>query len=92
MTDISNDMYIIRAAICEAAAFNSAAHVRMRPSIFPDGDMWCCLLGDDLQTGISGFGETPEKACLAFDLAFSTERTPAAILRARQAMQVEASS
>lgn len=92
MIDISNDMYIIRAAICEAAAFNSAAHIRMRPSIFPDGDMWCCLLGDDLQTGISGFGETPEKACLAFDLAFSTERTPAAILRARQAADTEGQS
>lgn len=30
--------------------------------IFPDGDMWCALIGPDLQEGVAGFGTTPEKA------------------------------
>lgn len=83
MIDISNDMYIIRAAIVEAAAFISAPHVRLRPSIFPDGNQWCCLLGDNLQVGIVGFGETPEKACAAFDNAFATQQ-PALVVRNRK--------
>ena len=24
-----------------------------------DGDQWCALLGDDLQEGIAGFGDSP---------------------------------
>ena len=30
--------------------------------IFPDGDMWCALIGPDLQEGVAGFGTTPEQA------------------------------
>jgi hypothetical protein len=30
--------------------------------IFKDGDQWCALRGTDLQTGVSGFGATPELA------------------------------
>jgi hypothetical protein len=83
MTDVSNDAYLVRAAVVEAMAFIAAPHVRMRPSVYPDGDKWCCLYGDDLQVGIAGFGDTAEQACAAFDRAWSTERTPAAALRAR---------
>lgn len=41
-----------------------------RPKISRDGDQWCALLGDDLQIGVSGFGDSPEKAMLAFDKAW----------------------
>jgi len=34
----------------------------LQPSLTIDGNQWCCLYGDDLQTGIAGFGDTPEKA------------------------------
>ncbi len=44
-----------------------APHVIHNAKIFQDGDMFCCLLGDNIQIGICGFGETPEKACLEFD-------------------------
>ena len=30
--------------------------------IFPDGNMWCALIGPDLQEGVAGFGTTPEQA------------------------------
>lgn len=59
-----------------------APHVLMRPAIFPDGDMWCALLGDDLQVGIAGFGKTPAEACEDFDRAWREDRTPTAKLRA----------
>ena len=41
--------------------------------VSPDGDKWCCLLGDNLQVGVAGFGDTPEAACLAFDNAWSID-------------------
>lgn len=49
-----------------------------RPTLSADGIMWCALLGDNLQVGVAGFGETPEGAMAAFDVAFSKERTPTA--------------
>lgn len=49
---------------------------RMRPRVFLDGDHWCALYGDDLQTGVSGFGKTPEEACNAFDHAWGTASPP----------------
>jgi hypothetical protein len=29
-----------------------------------DGNMWCALIGDDLQTGIAGFADNPIQALL----------------------------
>ena len=37
---------------------------------FKDGDMWCVLLGKNLQEGIAGFGETPFKAIIDFNNSF----------------------
>jgi hypothetical protein len=65
--DVSNDAYIVRMAMCEAAAAIQAPHCRMRPKIYPDGNMWCVLYGENLQEGICGFGETVELACIDFD-------------------------
>lgn len=31
-------------------------------SIAKDGDSWCALIGQDLQNGVSGFGETVQEA------------------------------
>ena len=80
MIDISNDAYLARLAIVEAAAFLAAPHVRMRPRVFPDGTKWCALYSDDLMVGVAGFGDTPEQACFEFDKAWSNSRTPAAVL------------
>jgi hypothetical protein len=73
MTDISNDAYLARMAIVEAAMFVSAAHTRMRPAIYPDGDMWCALYGEDLRNGVAGFGATPAAACADFDKNWDTQ-------------------
>lgn len=31
-------------------------------TIQKDGDSWCALLGENLQDGVSGFGDTPQEA------------------------------
>lgn len=52
--------------------------VVFRPNIFPDGDQWCALLGDNLMEGVSGFGNTPEAAATEFDKAWYGKITPQA--------------
>lgn len=37
---------------------------------YKDGDQWCVLYGDDLQSGICGFGASPSQAMLAFNDTF----------------------
>ena len=49
----------------------------LNPPVFPDGNQWCCLYGDDLQTGVAGFGETPYKASVQFDLAWLNQKAGA---------------
>jgi len=67
---------IIFEASQAAEAWKQAAYDLSRPSIVwkpklsKDGNMWCFLYGDDLMTGVAGFGETPEKASYAFDAAW----------------------
>ena len=88
MTDFSHEAYIVKTAICEEAAIIRAAltapHVLLKPDIYPDGDQWCALLGSDLQTGVSGFGDTPAAAVAEFDKCWREGLTPDAMLRARE--------
>jgi hypothetical protein len=76
------DSNITRVSLCDEAMSISyewrRPSVLFRPRIFPDGDQWCALLGEDLQTGVAGFGETPYKACEAFDTAWRESRPPSA--------------
>lgn len=44
-----------------------APHVLMRPSLSIDGDKWCALYGENLQDGLSGFGNSPAEAMSDFD-------------------------
>jgi hypothetical protein len=71
------------AAVLACAAEEARQHpsVLYRPQLFADGTMWCTLLGENLQIGVSGFGETPEKAMAAFDEAWHRQKTPAAMLK-----------
>lgn len=41
---------------------------RLKP--FKDGNIWCVLLGEELMSGVVGFGETPLKAILDFNKNF----------------------
>lgn len=46
----------------------------LRPRIYPDGNAWCAVYGDNIQDGVCGFGDTPEKAAVAFDLAWLNQK------------------
>jgi len=48
--------------------------VLLKPALYPDGNMWCALYGENIQEGVCGFGETPENAAQAFDLAWLNSR------------------
>ena len=58
----------IQDAVIEAAECSRFAI--LKPKLYADGDMWCCLLGDNLQVGIAGFGETPYLAIVEWNKAF----------------------
>ncbi|HEY6923257.1 MAG TPA: hypothetical protein VI653_07310 [Steroidobacteraceae bacterium] len=48
--------------------------VLFRPELSMDGNQWCALYGKDLQTGVTGFGDTPAAAMAAFDQAWNTQK------------------
>lgn len=58
--DVINEQY-------RGALDQRAPHVLMRPAVYPDGNIWCALYGENLQDGVAGFGKTPEAACADFD-------------------------
>lgn len=48
--------------------------------VYPDGPMWCALIGEDIQSGIAGFGRSPEKAVVSLmDQPGAIEATPHAV-------------
>ena len=59
-----------------AAMEQARPFVLLRPRMFPDGDQWCALYGDDLQSGVAGFGDTPDSAARAFDDAWRNSAPP----------------
>ena len=46
----------------------------LRPRLFPDGNQWCALYGENLQDGVAGFGDTPELAARDFDFNFRNQK------------------
>lgn len=87
--DLSYTKVVIQEQFCASAAEMARPSVLYRPALSADGDMWCALLGDDLMSGVAGFGKTPADAMIAFDQAFWNERTPAAtrLINSGQIMQ-----
>lgn len=46
----------------------------IKPKVFPDGNQWCALYGDNIQEGVCGFGDTPEAAARQFDIEWLNAR------------------
>ena len=42
----------------------------LKPKLYKDQNTWCCLLGEDIISGISGFGDTPYLAILDWQRSF----------------------
>ena len=40
--------------------------VTLKPTLFKKGDQWCYLLGENVISGVAGFGNTPFEAALNF--------------------------
>ena len=57
-------------AVRSAASEHQRPSTMMRPKLYKDGDQWCALYGDDVQSGVTGFGESPQQAMWEFDAAW----------------------
>lgn len=51
----------------ERSSFMKRPSVMLGVKVFKDGNRWCALYGSNIQDGVCGFGETPDKACEQFD-------------------------
>ena len=58
----------------------------LKPKLSIDGNKWCALLGDNLQDGVAGFGDSPDEAYAAFDKAW-TEKLPSKFIDKDQIMK-----
>ncbi|MEE3504879.1 hypothetical protein QN399_01135 [Pseudomonas sp. 10C3] len=60
--------------VTQAAYDINAAYTRpsavYHPALSVDGNQYCALFGADLQSGVAGFGDTPEAAMADFDKAW----------------------
>lgn len=67
------------ASVAQDASIAVTEHGRpcvvFRPKLIQDGNQWCALYGEDLQVGVSGFGDSPAKAMTDFDKNWLTPIT-----------------
>ena len=62
------------AKLCEKAEKRRASWAVIYGLIpFKDENQWCVMLGDNIMEGIVGFGDTPEDAIEAFNIAMETK-------------------
>ena len=55
-------------------AFEYQIFSMLKPKLYRDGNQWCVLYGEDIASGIAGFGESPYLAILDFNKSWH-ERT-----------------
>jgi len=67
VSDFSWEASRILEYVRDTALFIQRPSFALKPRVFPDGNMWCALYGENLQEGVAGFGETPEAAACDFD-------------------------
>jgi len=68
--DFSHHAEIIRQEFVNVAFEQQRPAILLKPSISIDGNQWCVLYGEDLQSGVAGFGDSPYDAMLDFDKNF----------------------
>ena len=68
--DSSHLREVMQGLAYELHAYQTAPSTLYGPKLSKDGDQWCALLGENLQEGVAGFGDTPQEAFTAFDAAF----------------------
>ncbi len=65
--------YMTQMAMQEAISGYMRPSAVYRPKIYPDGNEWCTLYGENLQEGVAGFGDSPEIAMHEFDKAWNAK-------------------
>jgi hypothetical protein len=55
------------ALLLDVAIEKNRPFMILKPLVFKDGDMWCCLYGDNIMEGVAAFGKTPDEATREFD-------------------------
>ena len=74
---IAHEAFCAGQAWQQAAAAQERPCVLWKPRLFRDGNQWCALLGENIQDGAVGFGDSPDAAMLAFDEAWREKLPPA---------------
>lgn len=74
--DFSHMRAILQQEFCIAAAEMVRPSAIYRPALMADGDQWLALYGEDIMSGLAGFGDTPEAAMRAFDKAWHEQKPP----------------
>lgn len=65
--DISHQVEMVKHEFICAAMEYQRPSVMFRPALTLDGNKYCALYGDDLQSGCAGFGDSVEEAMRDFD-------------------------
>ena len=74
---IAHEAFCAGQAWQQAAAAQERPCVLWKPSLYRDGNQWCALLGENIQDGVVGFGDSPDAAMWAFDEAWCEKLPPA---------------
>ncbi len=73
---IAHEAFCAGQAWQQAAAAQERPCVVWKPKLFIDGDQWCALLGENIQEGVVGFGDSPDAAMWSFDNAWRKKLAP----------------
>ncbi|MFC1924269.1 hypothetical protein ACFLXA_02765 [Chloroflexota bacterium] len=65
---------LLRKVIADTFYETTRPSVLLKPKIYPDGNQWCCLIGECIVEGVVGWGNTPSEAMLDFDMAFERSK------------------
>ena len=81
--DISHSQAMVRDEFMAVTWQMQRPAVLFRPSLYADGTAWFAFYGEDIMSGVSGSGETPEAAMDDFDKNWHAQRTPDAVRAAK---------
>ena len=59
---VSTEYHVLQLISEDICCNHALPSVLYRPKLYKDGNMWCALYGDDIQSGVCGFGKSPGKA------------------------------
>lgn len=65
--NVAHHVEMVAESIRMAASTYERPSAVYRPALSIEGDQWCALYGEDLQSGVAGFGDSPADAMTDFD-------------------------